>query len=230
MKQDKILIVEDEETLSDVMRLNLQNEGYDVDVANSAEQALTYDVRSYSLILLDIMMGEISGIQMAKILKAEPSTSSIPIIFCTARDSEDDMVQGLNMGADDYIMKPFSIRNLVARVRSVLRRTGKQQDEAEKEINNILKIEGLLLDLNLKQCYVDGKEVKLTKTEFELLEFLMSNIGRIFSRDEIVLRVWNNVVVLDRTIDVNITRLRPKLGQYGAYIVTRPGFGYGFRC
>ncbi len=230
MKQDKILIVEDEETLSDVMRLNLQNEGYEVDVANSAEQALTYDVRSYSLILLDIMMGEISGIQMAKILKAEPSTSSIPIIFCTARDSEDDMVQGLNMGADDYIMKPFSIRNLVARVRSVLRRTGKQQDDSDKESNNILKIEGLLLDLNLKQCYVDGKEVKLTKTEFELLEFLMSNIGRIFSRDEIVLRVWNNVVVLDRTIDVNITRLRPKLGQYGAYIVTRPGFGYGFRC
>ena len=230
MKQDKILIVEDEETLSDVMKLNLQNEGYEVDVANSAEQALTYDVRSYSLILLDIMMGEISGIQMAKILKAEPSTSSIPIIFCTARDSEDDMVQGLNMGADDYIMKPFSIRNLVARVRSVLRRTGKQQDGADKETNNILKIEGLMLDLNLKQCYVDGKEVKLTKTEFELLEFLMSNIGRIFSRDEIVLRVWNNVVVLDRTIDVNITRLRPKLGQYGAYIVTRPGFGYGFRC
>ncbi len=230
MKQDKILIVEDEETLSDVMKLNLQNEGYDVDVANSAEQALTYDVRSYSLILLDIMMGEISGIQMAKILKAEPATASIPIIFCTARDSEDDMVQGLNMGADDYIMKPFSIRNLVARVRSVLRRTGKQQDEADKETNNILKIEGLLLDLNLKQCYVDGKEVKLTKTEFELLEFLMSNIGRIFSRDEIVLRVWNNVVVLDRTIDVNITRLRPKLGQYGAYIVTRPGFGYGFCC
>ncbi|MCR5697248.1 MAG: response regulator transcription factor [Marinilabiliaceae bacterium] len=230
MKQDKILIVEDEETLSDVMRLNLQNEGYEVDVANSAEQALTYDVRSYSLILLDIMMGEISGIQMAKILKAEPATASIPIIFCTARDSEDDMVQGLNMGADDYIMKPFSIRNLVARVRSVLRRTGKQQDDSDKETNNILKIEGLLLDLNLKQCYVDGKEVKLTKTEFELLEFLMSNIGRIFSRDEIVLRVWNNVVVLDRTIDVNITRLRPKLGQYGAYIVTRSGFGYGFRC
>ncbi|MBP5418971.1 MAG: response regulator transcription factor [Bacteroidales bacterium] len=230
MKQDKILIVEDEETLSDVMKLNLQNEGYEVDVANSAEQALTYDVRSYSLILLDIMMGEISGIQMAKILKAEPATASIPIIFCTARDSEDDMVQGLNMGADDYIMKPFSIRNLVARVRSVLRRTGKQQDEAEKETNNILKIEGLMLDLNLKQCYVDGKEVKLTKTEFELLEFLMSNVGRIFSRDEIVLRVWDNVVVLDRTIDVNITRLRPKLGQYGAYIVTRPGFGYGFCC
>ncbi|MBE6339198.1 MAG: response regulator transcription factor [Bacteroidales bacterium] len=230
MKRDKILIVEDEETLSDVMRLNLQNEGYEVDVANSAEQALTYDVRSYSLILLDIMMGEISGIQMAKILKAEPATASIPIIFCTARDSEDDMVQGLNMGADDYIMKPFSIRNLVARVRSVLRRSGKQQDESDKESNNILKIEGLMLDLNLKQCYVDGKEVKLTKTEFELLEFLMSNIGRIFSRDEIVLRVWDNVVVLDRTIDVNITRLRPKLGQYGAYIVTRPGFGYGFRC
>ncbi|MCR5239100.1 MAG: response regulator transcription factor [Prevotella sp.] len=232
MEQKRILIVDDEETLCEVLKLNLQNEGYEVDIATSAEQALTYDVRSYSLILLDIMMGEISGIQMAKILKAEPATASIPIIFCTARDTEDDMIHGLDLGADDYIMKPYTIRNVIARVRSVLRRTARQQDEPEKDIretDNVLQIDGLQLDMDLKQCFVDGKLVKLTKTEFELLAFLMAHTGKIFSRDEIVMRVWNDVIVLDRTIDVNITRLRSKIGQYGSYIITRLGFGYGFK-
>jgi len=232
MERKKILIVDDEETLCEVLKLNLQNEGYEVDVANSAEQALTYDVRSYALILLDIMMGEISGIQMARILKTQPATASIPIIFCTARDTEDDMIRGLDLGADDYIMKPYTIRNVIARVRSVLRRTARQQEEPEKEAKeteNVLQIDGLQLDMDLKQCYVDGKLVKLTKTEFELLAFLMANPGKIFSRDEIVVRVWDDVIVLDRTIDVNITRLRSKIGQYGAYIITRLGFGYGFK-
>lgn len=232
MERKKILIVDDEETLCEVLKLNLQNEGYEVDVANSAEQALTYDVRSYALILLDIMMGEISGIQMARILKTQPATASIPIIFCTARDTEDDMIRGLDLGADDYIMKPYTIRNVIARVRSVLRRTARQQEEPEKDVKeteNVLQIDGLQLDMDLKQCYVDGKLVKLTKTEFELLAFLMANPGKIFSRDEIVVRVWDDVIVLDRTIDVNITRLRSKIGQYGAYIITRLGFGYGFK-
>ncbi|MCR5395655.1 MAG: response regulator transcription factor [Bacteroidales bacterium] len=228
MEAKKILIVDDEETLCEVLKINLQNEGYDVDIATSAEQALTYDVRSYSLILLDIMMGEISGLRMAKILKAEPATASIPIIFCTARDTEDDMINGLNLGADDYITKPYTARNVIARIRSVLRRTTRQQDETEHDTTRTLQIDGLVLDLDLKQCIVDGTQVKLTKTEFELLSFLMSNKGKIFSRDEIVLHVWNGIIVLDRTIDVNITRLRSKIGQYGAYIITRLGFGYGF--
>jgi len=229
MEQKRILIVDDEETLCEVLKINLLDEGFEVDIATSAEQALTYDVRSYSLILLDIMMGEISGIQMAKILKGEPATASIPIIFCTARDTEDDMILGLDLGADDYIMKPYTVRNVIARVKSVLRRTTRQHDEEEKENENVLQIDGLKLDLNLKQCFVDGKQVNLTKTEFELLAFLMANSGKIFSRYEIVLRVWNNVQVLNRTIDVNITRLRTKIGQYGGYIITRLGFGYGFR-
>jgi len=228
MDKKRILIVDDEETLCEVLQLNLQNEGYEVDIATSAEQALTYDVRSYSLILLDIMMGEISGIQMATILKKEPGTASIPIIFCTARDTEDDMIEGLELGADDYIMKPYTIRNVIARVRSVLRRATRQQDEAEKESGNMLQIDGLQLDMDLKQCFVDGKLVKLTKTEFELLAFLMAHPGKIYSRDEIVMRVWEDVIVLGRTIDVNITRLRSKLGPYGGYIITRLGFGYGF--
>lgn len=226
----RILIVDDEETLCEVLKLNLENEGYDVDIAFSAEEALTYDLKSYSLILLDIMMGEISGIKMAKMLKADVTTAEIPIIFCTARDTEDDMVMGLNLGADDYITKPYTVRNVIARVRSVLRRTGGRKDNTEiHDKANVLQIEGLQLDLEFKLCRVDGEEIKLARKEFELLAYLISHRGKICSREQILNRVWSNeVVVLDRTIDVNITRLRSKIGKYGKYIVTRSGFGYGF--
>ncbi len=225
-------MVDDEETLCEVVRLNLENEGYDVDIALSAEQALTYDLKSYSLILLDIMMGEISGIKMAKILKANAQTASIPIIFCTARDAEDDMVMGLNIGADDYIVKPYTMRNMIARVKSVLRRTARRTAEREEEEAkpDVLQVEGLRLDLDAKLCIVDGEEVKLTKKEFEVLAYLIGHRGKICSREQILSRVWKNeVVVLERVIDVNITRLRSKIGSYGSYIITRSGFGYGFR-
>ena len=231
MTTNRILIVDDEETLCEVLKLNLENEGYDVDIAFSAEQALSYDLRKYSLILLDIMMGGISGIKMAKMLKSDMVTAHIPIIFCTARDSEDDMVMGLNLGADDYIMKPYTVRNVIARVKSVLRRTSTNKPiTAAAEKHNMLQVEGLQLDLEFKRCTVDGEEIKLTRKEFELLAYLISHRGQICSREQIRNRVWSNeVVVLDRTIDVNITRLRSKIGAYGSYIVTRSGFGYGFR-
>ena len=223
--------MDDEETLCEVLKLNLENEGYDVDVAFSAEQALGYNIKEYSLILLDIMMGEISGIKMAKMLKNDVATADIPIIFCTARDTEDDMVMGLNLGADDYIMKPYTIRNVVARVKSVLRRTASHKvGNVSAEKPNRLVIEGLCLDLEFKRCTVDGEEVKLARKEFELLAYLIQHQGKICSREQILNRVWSDeVVVLDRTIDVNITRLRSKIGAYGSYIVTRSGFGYGFR-
>ena len=229
MANERILIVDDEETLCEVLKLNLENEGYDVDIAFSAEQALTLDLKSYSLILLDIMMGEISGIKLAKMLKADVTTANIPIIFCTARDSEDDMIMGLNIGADDYIMKPYTVRNVIARVKSVLRRTSKGNVTATVK-PNILQVEGLQLDMEFKRCIVDGTEIKLARKEFELLAYLISHRGKILSREQILSRVWSDeVVVLDRTIDVNITRLRSKIGAYGLYIVTRSGFGYGFR-
>ena len=231
MAVERILIVDDEETLCEVLKLNLENEGYDVDIALSAEEALTYNLQTYSLILLDIMMGDISGIKMAKMLKSDIATADIPIIFCTARDSEDDMVMGLNIGADDYIMKPYTIRNVIARVKSVLRRTSNHKiatTPAEKP--NTLQVEGLRLDLEFKRCTVDGEEVKLARKELELLVYLVSHRGKILSREQILSHVWSDeVVVLDRTIDVNITRLRSKIGAYGSYIVTRSGFGYGFR-
>ena len=214
-----------------MLKLNLENEGYDVDTAYSAEQAMGYKLEEYSLILLDIMMGEISGIKMAKMLKADLSTADIPIIFCTARDTEDDMIMGLNLGADDYITKPYTVRNVIARVKSVLRRTSKHMlGNVLGEKSNRLIVDGLLLDLEFKRCIVDGEEVKLARKEFELLAYLIQHRGKICSREQLLSRVWSDeVVVLDRTIDVNITRLRSKLGVYGSYIVTRSGFGYGFR-
>ena len=233
MATNRILIVDDEETLCEVLKLNLENEGFDVDTAFSAEQALCYDLTEYSLILLDIMMGEISGIKMAKMLKADLATADIPIIFCTARDTEDDMIMGLNLGADDYIMKPYTVRNVIARVKSVLRRTSsnhKNINNTPAEKPNRLVVDGLCLDLEFKRCTVDGEEVKLARKEFELLAYLIQHRGKICSREQILNRVWSDeVVVLDRTIDVNITRVRSKIGPYGSYIVTRSGFGYGFR-
>lgn len=230
MTEQRILIVDDEETLCEVLKLNLENEGYDVDVAFSAEQALKLDLKRYSLILLDIMMGEISGIKMAKMLKTDVTTADIPIIFCTARDTEDDMVMGLNIGADDYIMKPYTVRNVVARVKSVLRRSSGTRGVSKVEKKGVLFVDGLAVDMEFKRCTIDGVEVKLTRKEFDLLTYLISHRGQICSREQILSRVWSDeVVVLDRTIDVNITRLRQKIGIYGSYIITRSGFGYGFK-
>ncbi len=226
MTKHRILVVDDEESLCEILQFNLEVEGYEVDTADSAEQALGMNPERYSLILLDVMMGEMSGFRMAQLLRADPKTAHIPIIFCTAKDSEDDTVAGLNLGADDYITKPFSVREVLARVKSVLRRTAAQ--EAAEEM---LGFEGLQLDLLRKRCLLDGAEVPLTKKEFEILALLLAHRGVIFSRETILQRVWSDeVVVLDRTVDVNITRLRRKIGRYGEHIVTRLGYGYGFEA
>ena len=221
----RILVVDDEETLCEALRFNLEAEGYEVDVAYSAEEALALDLTVYSLILLDIMMGAISGIQMASILKKREATAHIPIIFCTAKDEEDDMVEGLDMGADDYITKPYSIRNVLARVRSVMRRMASPRHRDDER----LEYKGLSVLSGQKVCMVDGKEVKMPRKEFEILSLLLSHRGRVFSRDELLKSIWpDEVVVLDRVVDVNITRLRRKLGRYGKMIITRSGYGYGF--
>lgn len=226
---ERILVVDDEETLCELLRFNLETEGYEVDTAHSAEEALTLDLQNYSLILLDIMMGDISGFQMALILKKKEATAGVPIIFCTARESEDDMVAGLNLGADDYIVKPYSIRNVIARVRTVLRRTSHQHGEAAKAPADMLEYKGLQIDTRQKICKVDGKEIKMPRKEFEILLTLLSHRGQVFTREELLHLIWpDEVIVLDRVIDVNITRLRSKLGVYGRNIVTRPGYGYGF--
>lgn len=226
--ENRILVVDDEETLCEVLRFNLEAVGYAVDTAYSAEEALALELDKYSLILLDIMMGDISGVQMARILKSNKATASIPIIFCTAKDTEDDMIAGLDLGADDYIAKPYSIKNVLARVRSVLRRTGTAAAETE-DGGACLSYVNLVMDLHKKQCTVDGSEVRMPRKEFEILAMLLENRGRIFSREEIITAVWpEETVVLYRVVDVNITRLRSKLSDYGKHIVTRSGYGYGF--
>ncbi len=225
----RILIVDDEDTLCEVLRFNLESEGYETGVAHSAEEALSMAPESYSLILLDIMMDGISGVEMARILKKSPSTANIPVIFCTAKGSEDDMVEGLHIGADDYIVKPYSIRNVLARIKAVLRRTGKLPLTQPVQNQYNLTYKGLTLFPNQKRCIVNGDEVKLPRKEFEILLALLSNRGRLFSREDLLHSIWpDEVVVLNRVVDVNITLIRQKLGEYGKNIVTRPGYGYVF--
>ena len=222
----RILVVDDEQDLCEILKFNLETEGYEVEIANSAEEAIVLDMPAYDLLLLDVMMGEMSGFALAKKLKADERTCNIPIIFLTARDTENDTVTGFNLGADDYISKPFSIREVLVRIRAVLRRTTPQQEEGGK---NILKFQGLVLDLDKKTVTIEGEPVAFTKTEFEILHTLLDERGRVFSRQELINRVWpSDVLVLDRTVDVNITRLRKKIGPFAKCIVTRLGFGYLF--
>ena len=221
-------MVDDEEALCDGLGFNLEAEGYHVDTAYSAEEALARDLAGYDLILLDIMMGEISGIQLARIMKSNPATASVPIIFCTAKDTEEDMIAGLDLGADDYIMKPYSLNAVLARVRTVLRRTGASVAPAKTD-SDLVSYKGLVLSAKNRTCTVDGTEVKMPKKEFEILLKLISNRGQIFTRADLLNEIWpDEVVVLDRVVDVNITRIRQKIGIYGKNIVTRSGYGYGF--
>jgi|SRR5574344_46541 DNA-binding response OmpR family regulator len=222
----RILVVDDEQDLCEILKFNLETEGYTVDMAYSAEEALNLDITSYDLLLLDVMMGEISGFAMARKLKQDSDTKNIPIIFLTARDTENDTVTGFNLGADDYISKPFSIREVLVRIRAVLRRSGEQSSEEE---HNLIKYQGLILNLDNKTLSIDGHDVPVTKTEFEIMHTLLDEKGRVFSRQELIDRIWpDDVLVLDRTVDVNITRLRKKVGPYSKCIVTRLGFGYYF--
>lgn len=232
--QIKILVIDDEEYICEILKYNLEKEGYVVDTAPSAEEALNMDLESYSLFIVDIMMERLSGFDFAKRLRANSSTDNIPIIFCSALTDEDDTVMGLNLGADDYITKPFTVGEVMARVRAVLRRS-----QISKNINQKVKdgmyeadiVFGTMrIDRNDKVAYLNGENMNLTKTEYSLLLFLLTHRNRIYSRDDIIREVWSDdVVVNPRAIDTNITRLRKKIGEYGNKIVTRTGFGYGFK-
>ena len=226
-KDYRILVVDDEEDLCEILKFNLETEGYAVQTANSAEEALEMDITAFDLLLLDIMMDGMSGFAMARKLKETEATRNIPIIFLTARDTENDKITGFNIGADDYIPKPFSIREVLVRVRAVLRRTTeKTASEAPKAVINY---QGLELNLDKKTVSVDGTDVPFTKTEFEILHLLLDERGKVFSRQDLINRIWpHDVFVLDRTVDVNITRVRKKIGSYAKLIATRLGFGYYF--
>ena len=223
-KNYKILVVDDEEYLCDILKFILEIEGYLVDTAYSAEEALRLELDSYNLLMLDVMMGEISGYQMAQKVRANKKYEKIPIMFLTAKDTENDMVHGFNVGADDYISKPYSIREVLVRIKALLRRSS-----GDKTINETISYKTLSMNLAKKKSYIDGNEIQLTKKEFEILKLLLNNQGQVFSREEILSKIWTDeVYVLDRTIDVNITRLRKKIGEYGKNIITRLGYGYCF--
>ncbi len=226
MNQYCILVVDDEEDLCEILQYNLANEGYKVDVAYSAEEALKRDFKKYNLILLDVMMGEISGFRMARMLRDNPKTKKIPIIFLTAKDTENDRLTGFALGAEDFIAKPFSIRELIARVKAILRRF--EIEEIPQDASDIV-YEELEMSLSNKKVLLKKIEIPFTKKEFEILRLLLENRNRVFTREEILSRIWSDEDgVLNRTIDVNITRLRKKIGTYEKHIVTRLGYGYCF--
>lgn len=228
----KILVVDDEQDLCEILQYNLETEGYEVDTANSAEEAMQMQITDYSLLLLDIMMGEMSGFQMARRLKERPETAHIPIIFITALDNEDSTVKGLNIGADDYIAKPISVKELKARVAAVLRRAyGNKDKEAKDEETDGETVTYKSLQINTisKTVTLDGEKIALTKLELELLLLFLRKPNKVFAREELLKRCWpSDTYVLDRTVDVNITRLRKKIGRYGIQIKTRFGYGYTF--
>lgn len=233
MDQKRILVVDDEQDLCEILLYNLRAAGYEAEAAYSGEEAWDKIVNSqssnspcYGLLILDVMMPGMSGFELARRLKNDEQTSHIPIIFLTAKDTEDDTLLGFGLGADDYVTKPFSVREVVARVKAVLNRSLTQPLQREERV---IRYKGLVLDLDRKTTTIDGETVNLTRTEFELLRLLLQHRGQVFSRQQIFDAVWpEDVVVSDRTVDVNITRIRKKIGAYGSCVVSRHGFGYFF--
>ena len=217
------MVVDDEKDLCEILQFNLASEGFDIDVAYSGEEAITKSIEQFDLLLLDVMMGGMSGFKLADKIRKELGLS-VPIIFLTAREAEIDMLTGFNVGADDYMTKPFSIKELVARIKAVLRR-GKSIESKPK----VITIEGMELDLNRKSVTINNENILLTRKEFEILNMLVSSKGKYLSRQEILDRIWSDdVIVTERNVDVNIARLRKKIGEYGNYIKGRSGYGYCF--
>ena len=225
MEKGKILIVDDEADICEILQFNLENAGYDVDCASSAEEALDKLSPEHSLILLDVMMEGMSGFKMAEVVRKERG-SRIPIIFLTAKNAENDLLTGFSAGGDDYISKPFSIHEVIARVKAVLRRSG--GISAEHPEDNIVSGK-IRIDMSKKMVYAADNPVLLSKKEIEIIYLLASHEGRVYSREDIINELWKDApYVLDRTVDVHIARIRGKLGPYKNYLTNRSGYGYCF--
>ena len=223
---DKILIVDDDKNICEILEFNLKSEGFTVECAHSAEDALKKLSNDFSMILLDVMMGGISGYKMAEKLRAK--NNQIPIIFLTAKDTENDMLTGFSVGGDDYISKPFSIKEVIARIKAVLKR--QNTTPAENSSDGKLAFDDFVIDLEVKELTIKGKVIILTKTEFEILVLLAKNPEKIFSREDFIDRIWKKTpFITERTVDVHITRLRKKMGDYATVIANRQGYGYRFK-
>ena len=224
LKGKRILIVDDEEDLCEILQYNLNNEGYQIEIAHSSEEALKRPLGNFDLILLDVMMGPMSGFKFADNVRKELKID-VPIIFLTAKDTENDILTGFSLGADDYISKPFSVNELTARVKAVLKRSYIEKVESK----SILQFNGIDLDTVRKRLIINDERVELTKKEYEILRTLLENQGKVFSREDLLMRIWGqDVIVTERTVDVNITRLRTKLGQFGPCLKNKTGYGYFF--
>jgi len=225
LKGKRILIVDDEEDLCEILQYNLSNEGYDTDTAHSAEEALKKPIMNYDLLILDVMMGQMSGYKLADIIRKDMNIN-VPIIFLTAKGTENDVLTGFSVGADDYMTKPFSINELTARVKAVLKRFG--HDKVEKNLP-VVKFGELEIDTVRKRALIGNEKIELTKKEYDILKLLLEHPAKVFSRDDILRLIWGtDIIVTDRTVDVNITRLRTKLGKFGQNIKNKTGFGYFF--
>ncbi|MEE0520798.1 MAG: response regulator transcription factor [Bacteroidaceae bacterium] len=221
----RILVVDDEQDLCEVLRYNFTKEGYEVEVAHSAEEALKLPIDRYDLLILDVMMEGMSGFDMARHIRESRMMPDVPIIFLTAKAAEEDTLHGFGLGADDYITKPYRLPVVMARVRAVLNRT--TANGGEDTSPHAVCYEGIKLNLDKKTVEVDGCKVDFTKTEYEILLLLLEHRGQVFSRQQLIDRIWpSDVMVLDRTVDVNITRIRKKIAPYSHIIATRQGYGY----
>ena len=225
LKGKRILIVDDEEDLCEILQYNLSNEGYETDTAYSAEEALKKPITEFDLLILDVMMGQMSGYKLADVIRKDMNCN-VPVIFLTAKDAENDILTGFSVGGDDYMTKPFSVNELTARVKAVLKRFGGDKDEKNLPV---VKFGDIEIDTARKRVIIDNEKIELTKKEYDILKLLLENQSKVFSRDDILRLIWGtNVIVTDRTVDVNITRLRTKLGKFGQNIKNKTGFGYFF--
>lgn len=218
----KILVVDDEPDLREILQCNLENAGYEVDTAESAEEALHILSPDHHLILLDVMLGGMSGFRMAERLRKDLKNNT-PIIFLTAKDTENDMLTGFSTGGDDYISKPFSLHEVLARIKAILHRTQTEPEKKELVLNDIS------ISFTQKTVMIDGENIPLSPKEFGILSMLAKRPGRIFAREEILAEVWHgDTYVLDRTVDVHVARIRRKLGDKAYHLVNRQGYGYCF--
>ena len=225
LKGKRILIVDDEEDLCEILQYNLSNEGYDTETALSAEEALKKPIETFDLLILDVMMGQMSGFKLADVIRKDMGINA-PIIFLTAKDAENDILTGFSVGADDYMTKPFSVNELTARVKAVLKRFG---DDKKEKKNSIVKFGDIEIDTARKRVIIENEKIELTKKEYDILKLLLENPSKVFSREDILRIIWGtDIIVTDRTVDVNITRLRTKLGKFGQNLKNKTGFGYYF--
>ncbi len=223
-KPKKILIVDDESDVTDLVAYHLKSKGFNVEAVNDPNRSIgTARTFMPDLVILDVMMPDLNGIQICRMLRADPKLKSVPVVFLTAKAEENDRIQGLETGADDYICKPFSVKELVLRIQSILRRSSDGSPEKPKR----LQVGEIVIEVDRHEVFIHGRKIELTATEFKLLQLLMERRGRVQTREHLLINVWNYETEIEtRTVDTHVRRLREKLGTEADWIETIRGVGY----